>query len=289
MIRHLYYFQTIAEERHFGRAAEHLGMTQPPLSAQIKVLERVLGVKLFERSRAGVKLTHHGEAILPAVQRMVANAERLESVVHLTRTGQLHSLSVGAVASAMLHPLEDGIQRARAQFPELTVSLVEMDTGEAIRALEAEEIDVAFVRTENVAKPLACKPMIRERLMVVMRPEHALSRYQEISLQDVAKEALVMCPRNISPAYFDAINRQFTDVGLSLKVPHFARSIMSQIAMVSCGLGLAIVPKSFTNFETNKVIYRPLDSKAEVVTTAAVWNEERVTPAMLRFIEIVGS
>lgn len=277
----------VAEERHFGRAAARLGLTQPPLSAQIKVLERVLGVELFERSRAGVRLTGHGEAILPAVKRMIEHAERLESMVHLSKAGQVHSLSVGAVTSAMFHPLGKGMRRAKEQFPELNVSLIEMDTADALRALDAEEIDLALVRIESVADPLICKPIVREKLAVAVWPDHPLAQNTTISMQDLAQEALVMCPREISPAYFDAIYSHFQQAGVPYKAPHSAKSIASQIAMVTCGVGLAIVPRSFMHFEAENVEYRPLDNSAEVVTTAAVWNGNRETEAMHRFISII--
>jgi DNA-binding transcriptional LysR family regulator len=288
LIRHLYYFLVVAEERHFGRAAERLCMTQPPLSAQIKVLERVLGVELLERSRSGVRLTEHGKAILPSVKRLVENAERLESIVHLTKTGQVHSLTVGAVTSAMFHPLGEGMRRAREQFPELSVSLIEMDTGDALRAVEAEEIDIAFVRTETVARPLVCKPILREKLAVALWSEHPLAQSQTVQLADLASEGLVMCPRAISPHYFDAIQGHFQAAGLSLKSPHSANSIISQIAMVSCQVGIAIIPKSFAGYDTANVVYRDLESGAEVVTAAAVWNERRHSPIIEQFISIVA-
>lgn len=287
LIRHLYYFQMVAEECHFGRAAERLGLTQPPLSAQIKVLERVLGVELFERSRAGVRLTQHGEAILPAVKRMIQQSERLESIVHLTKAGQVHSLSVGAVTSAMFRPLGKGMQRAKVQFPELSVSLIEMDTADALRALETDEIDLAFVRTETVTEPLVCKPIVCEKLAVAMWPDHPLAEKKSVRVEDLAKEALVTCPREISPAYFDAILYHFQQSSLPFKAPHYAKSIASQIAMVACGVGLAIVPLSFIDFTAKEVVYRPLENSKEVVTTAAVWNKNRETEAMLRFISII--
>lgn len=289
LIRHLYYFLTVAEELHFGRAAERLGLTQPPLSAQIKVLEHVLGVELFERSRAGVRLTKHGEAILPSVRRMIENAERLESIVHLTKAGQLKTLTIGAVTSAMFSPLGDMMNRARRELPDMSISIREMDTAEAIRALEAEEIDLAFVRTEMVASPLVCQPLVRENLMLAVWPGHPLEKKSKITFSDLDGEGMVMCPRSISPEYFDSIQRCFRDEGVVLRAPHVANSIVSQIAMVACRVGIAIVPNSFTDFETSRVVYREITPESLVVTAAAVWNEKRESDEIKEFIALADA
>ncbi len=287
LIRHLHYFHTVAEERHFGRAAERLGISQPPLSTQIKVLERVLGVNLFERSRSGVRLTSHGEAILPAVKRMVDHAERLESIVHLTKSGQVHSLVIGAVTSAMFRPLGEGLRKVKQHFPELSVSMTEMDTADALQALRRKEIDLAFVRTDTVDAPLICKPMERERLAVAMPPDHPLRIKDTVCIEDLTDIPLVTCAREISPAYFDEIQAQFRHADMPFVAPHTAKSIASQIAMVACGVGLALVPRSFVDFESDAVAYRPLNGSVEVTTTAAVWNMERPTEVVEKFISLV--
>ena len=286
LIRHLYYFLTVADELHFGRAAERLGLTQPPLSAQIKVLESVLGVELFVRSRAGVRLTKHGEAILPAVRRMIENAERLESIVHLTKAGQVKTLTVAAVTSVMFAPLGEMMNRARIELPEVSILIREMDTAEALRALEAEEIDLAFVRTELVAEPLVCQPLVREKLVLAVWPGHPLEKKPNIGFSDLKGEPLVMCPRSISPGYFDAIHRCFRKEDVVLRAPHLANSIVSQIAMVACGVGVAIVPSSFSDFESSKVIYREISPASEVVTAAAVWNRNRAWKEIKDFIAL---
>jgi DNA-binding transcriptional LysR family regulator len=130
---------------------------------------------------------------------------------------------------------------------------------------------------------------VREKLTVAMWPEHELAKSDRVSLVDLAKESLVMCPRAISPPYFDAIQGHFQAVGLSLKSPHSANSIVSQIAMVSCQVGVAIIPRSFAGFDAANVVYRDLESDAEVVTAAAVWHERRHSPIIEKFIAIVAN
>lgn len=275
LIRHLWYFLAVAEERHFGRAAKRLGISQPPLSQQIQVLERVLGVRLFDRSRSGVRLTPEAEAILPAVQRLSDQARRLEVSVLEAKEGRARSLLVGAINSAMFHPLAVILRELRLRMPEMHVSLLEMDSADALTALEREEIDVAFVRADTVSAPLRAEPLATERLVVAIPVEHAMATRLSLSLTELATEPMVMCPRRVSPVYVDCITSACRAAGFSPRVVHEVASVVSQVAFVSCGAGLALVPSNMTRLNTAGVVFRPLKESIDVVTTAVVWNTGR--------------
>lgn len=146
LIRHLWLFLAVAEEQNFGRAAKRLGMSQPPLSEQIQVLEQALKVKLFERSRRGAKLTPVGAAILPAVRKFAEQLERLELAVEEALGGQSGMLTIGAISTAMFDVLPGLIEQLKEAYPHLTVSVREIDSVEAVPALEAGDIDLAFAR-----------------------------------------------------------------------------------------------------------------------------------------------
>ena len=140
LVRHLWLFLAVAEERHFGRAARRLGMTQPPLTEQIKVLEHALRVKLFDRTPKGVQLTPAGQAILPAVRRLADHLEHLELTVREAAAGQVGVLTIGAITSAMLDELPRVIERLKLSHPGVTVSVREIDSADAIPALESGEL-----------------------------------------------------------------------------------------------------------------------------------------------------
>lgn len=148
LIRHLWLFLAVAEEQNFGRAAKRLGMSQPPLSEQIQVLEQALKVKLFERSRRGAQLTPVGAAILPAVRKFADQLERLELAVEEAVAGQSGMLTIGAISTAMFDVLPGLIEQLKAEHPHLTVSVREIDSVEAVPALEAGDIDLAFARLD---------------------------------------------------------------------------------------------------------------------------------------------
>src|SRR3954447_1641497 len=125
LLRHFSYFLAVAEERHFAKAAQRLGMSQPPLSQQIQVLEHQLGVRLFERSRQGVRLTREGTAILGPVQRFMEHAQRLQSVVSDARQGRSDVVTIGAINSALFDVVPRLMRNAKQRFPQVSISITE--------------------------------------------------------------------------------------------------------------------------------------------------------------------
>jgi DNA-binding transcriptional LysR family regulator len=285
LIRHLWLFLAVAEEQNFGRAAKRLGMSQPPLSEQIQVLEQALKVTLFERSRRGAKLTPVGAAILPAVRKFAEQLERLELAVEEAVAGQSGMLTIGAISTAMFDVLPGLINQLKQQYPHLTVSVREIDSVEAIPALEAGDIDLAFARLDGDLGPaIQSLPLLEDRLMVALPSDHPLAARTRISLSSLASEPLVMFSRKVSPVYFDNLIATCRASGFSPRVLHEVRSVASQIAFVSCGQGIALVPASLKKLAPDNVVLRALTQKLNVVTTAVAWNSERPNPLVTELV-----
>ena len=285
LIRHLWLFLAVAEEQNFGRAAKRLGMSQPPLSEQIQVLEQALKVTLFERSRRGAKLTPVGAAILPAVRKFAEQLERLELAVEEAVAGQSGLLTIGAISTAMFDVLPGLIDRLKQQYPHLTVSVREIDSVEAVPALEAGDIDLAFARLDGDLGPaIQSLPLLEDRLMVALPSDHPLAARTRISLSSLASEPLVMFSRKVSPVYFDNLIATCRASGFSPRVLHEVRSVASQIAFVSCGQGIALVPASLKKLAPDNVVLRSLTQKLNVVTTAVAWNSERPNPLVTELV-----
>ncbi|KAA5841141.1 LysR family transcriptional regulator [Pseudomonas chlororaphis] len=279
LIRHLWLFLAVAEEQNFSRAAKRLGMSQPPLTEQIQVLEQALKVKLFDRSRRGAKLTPVGQAILPAVRKFAEQLERLELAVHEAVAGQSGVLTIGAITTAMLDVLPALIEKLKAQYPQLTVSVREIDSVEAIPALEAGDIDLAFARVEGeLGSSVRSIALTEDRLAVALPSDHPLAARSRISLASLAGEPLVLSSRKVSPMYFDNLIATCRASGFSPRVLHEVRSVASQIAFVSCGQGIALVPASLKKVAPSNVVLRPLSQRLNVVTTALAWNPTRTNP-----------
>jgi DNA-binding transcriptional LysR family regulator len=279
LIRHLWLFLAVAEEQNFGRAAKRLGMSQPPLSEQIQVLEQALKVKLFDRSRRGAKLTPVGAAILPAVRKFADQLERLELAVEEAVAGQSGMLTIGAISTAMFDVLPGLIEQLKSDYPHLTVSVREIDSVEAIPALEAGDIDLAFARLDgDLGASIKSLPLTQDRLVVALPSDHPLAARTRISLSSLATEPLVMFSRNVSPVYFDNLIATCRASGFSPRVLHEVRSVASQIAFVSCGQGIALVPAALKKLAPDNVVFRALSQKLNVVTTAVAWNADRPNP-----------
>ncbi|KMN05759.1 LysR family transcriptional regulator [Pseudomonas helleri] len=279
LIRHLWLFLAVAEEQNFGRAAKRLGMSQPPLSEQIQVLEQALKVKLFDRSRRGAKLTPVGAAILPAVRKFAEQLERLELAVEEAVAGQSGVLTIGAISTAMFDVLPGLIEQLKNDYPHLTVSVREIDSVEAVPALETSDIDLAFARLDgDLGASIKSLPLFEDRLVVAMAADHPLASRSRINLSSLANEPLVMFSRKVSPVYFDNLIATCKASGFSPRVLHEVRSVASQIAFVSYGQGIALVPASLKKLAPANVVFRPLSQKLNVVTTAVAWNAERANP-----------
>lgn len=286
LIRHLWLFLAVAEERNFGRAAKRLGMSQPPLTEQIQTLEQALKVKLFDRSRRGTTLTPAGAAILPAVKKFAGQLERLELAVREAAAGQRSVLTIGAITSAMVDVLPPLIKQLKVSHPDVTVSIKEIDSVEAIPALDAGDIDLAFARLEGDLGPgIGSIPLCADQLAVALPREHRLASQSRIRLATLAVEDFVMFFRRVSPSYFDSLVAACHDAGFSPRIVHEVSSVASQVAFVGCGQGIALVPSSIGKLAPGSVVVHPLVENVRVATNTMAWRATRTNP----FVEAVIS
>jgi len=289
LVKQLWMFLAVAEELHFGRAAARLGMSQPPLTEQIKVLEASLSMTLFERSRRGTKLTPAGAAILPAVKQFSRQVENLEKIVREVAKGQTGVLQVGAITSAMLETVPPLLNKLKQRFPELTVFVQEIDSVEAIPALENGELDIAFVRLDGETKSgIETLNLTEDRLAVALPISHPLATHTEIAIAKLEPEQIVMSSRKVSPIYFDMLVSACRKHGFSPRILHEVRSISSQIAYVSCGQGVALVPKGVEKLTPQNVVVKPLKEKIMIVTSAMAWNSNRYHPLISTVRELLA-
>lgn len=287
LVKHLYLFAVVAEERHFRRAAERLGMSQPPLSEQIQALEASLRVKLFERSSRGVQLTAEGAAILPAAQRLIAHMEKLDVSVKEAIAGKGQVLTIGAITSAMTDPLPTIIADVKVALPDVKLAVTEVDSADAIEALESGTIDLALVRIEgDVGAAIRSRPLLRDRLAVAVPAWHPLAKRKAVRIRELADQDFVMFPRSVSPSFFDGIIAACHEHGFTPRLLHEARSLASQVAMVGCSQGIALVPSGLKSLASEAVSVKPLHEVIEVVTIALAWNASNADPTLGKVIEV---
>lgn len=284
LFRQLWYFLALAEERHFGRAAKRLGISQPPLTQQIQILEQTLKVKLFERSRSQTTLTPQGLAILPAVQRLAEQAARLESIVLDARHGSAEQVTIGAINSAIIGLLPAVIHDARKSFPKASIALTELDSSTAWARLLSKEIDIAFGRYDRGTDQVKVVQLGHDQLDAAIPAHHDLARRDVIRLADLKDESWVMLNRHASPAYFDSVTMACRREGFSPRVSHHVSSQHSQIAFVVCGYGVALVPRAQAITYPSGVVFKPLVENLEIATASVAWIAE--TPVIRAIVEL---
>ncbi len=277
LMRQLWLFLAVAEHEHFGKAARQLGMSQPPLTEQIKILEQALKVRLFERSRQGTRLTPQGRAILPAVRKFAEQMQQLENEVQQALAGHSGTLSIGAVTQALTDVLPDLIRGVKQQHPDLTVSVKEIDSAEAVSLLQSGSIDLAFARLEGTAadSDIATLPLMQDKLAAALPEHHRFYHQNNVALADLAGEEFVMFARQVSPSSFDTLTAACRQAGFSPRIVHEVRSAVSQLAFVSCGQGVALVPLSLKRLAPANIRLLPLSEEIRITTAAAAWNRSR--------------
>jgi DNA-binding transcriptional LysR family regulator len=269
-LRHLRYFIAVAEEGHITRAAERLGMQQPPLSQQIKALERELKVQLFRRKPRGVELTDAGRALLDNARVVFAQIKRGSEQAQRAARGEQGELSLGISSTAHFCPLVPRVVRAfREKFPQVLVRLGEGGTGELIAEAQKGLVDVAFVR--DIAAPiegLAISHLFDEEMVAALPSRHELVRSRParsaIPLKALAAETFVFYRRPQGPGLTDVILSACQAAGF---IPRFGQEALrptSALNFVAAGHGISIVPASLQRMHLDGVAYRPLRGAAQL-------------------------
>jgi DNA-binding transcriptional LysR family regulator len=286
-LRHFRYFAAVAEERHFGRAAERLGIAQPPLSKQLQDLERELGFTLLDRSCRPIALTAAGEALL---EHSRAILEAVEIGVRETRragAGRSGRVSVGYPASLAYSGLTEVLRAFRERSPDVAIQMRELPPADQLEALKRGDLDVGFIRTPLHEPFLASENVRDEKLVLVLPADHPLAIRERIALSAVSREPFVFFPRARGPAFFDFLLGFCRDSGFS---PHIVQEApqIDVLALVAAGFGLSIMPDSVRELRRADIVIRPIIG-SPTTELRLVWRSGDPSPAVARFVETVRS
>ncbi|MFB7723103.1 LysR family transcriptional regulator [Nocardia sp. NPDC056100] len=287
LARHLRYFLVVAQELHFGRAAELLGMAQPPLSQSVQRLERELGVTLFDRSRRQVELTAAGTLLIDQARRMLAAEERLRTVMRKAGDGDLGTLRAGVppdLPATLLHAL---LSRIEAEIPGLTVDLLELTTAEQLRVLDTANLDVGLVDHPAALPDLAHGPIVDLELGVVLPRTDALARSSELELAELTGHDLVLFPRAAAPDWHDRLLEHCRARGFVPARIRHARNPEFLLGLVLAGHGIALELESTARREP-RVAWRPITGRPLRRRLAAVWPGTGAHPAAPRFAQLTA-
>ena len=282
-------FVAVAEELHFGRAAELLSMTQPPLSRQIQKLERSLGVTLLERDHRTVSLTEAGRAFLVECHELLATAERAPATARKVAAGHEGVLRIGFTAAAgyaVLGPLLASFAEA---LPHVHLELAEMVSHEQTEALAAGSADLGLARPSFDAEVFDSHLLLAEDLMLAVPQDHPLAlRGTAVSEDEVAALPLIMHSPLSARYFYDLAVRLFPID--HHKVVHTVGQITTMIALARAGHGAALVPRSAHELGTHGVSLLPLGERGRgAVELHAIWSRRNTNPALHRAVEHIVS
>jgi DNA-binding transcriptional LysR family regulator len=290
-LRHLRYFIAVAEEGHVTRAAERLGMQQPPLSQQIRALERELDVQLFRRRPRGMALTDAGSTLLSEARAILAHIDHASAAAKRTARGEQGRIAVGFTSSTPFHPVVPRLIRSyRDAFPLVALTLEEGGTMDLVDDLRDERIDVAFVRTAITdLEGLVVSPLLKEAMMLALPRAHRLARHTKgVSLRALAEETFIVYRRHNGPGLYDAILSACNASGFSPHIGQEAPRIVSTLNLVAAGLGISLVPESLQRMRMDGVVFRRIgDAAKPMAPLYLVCRRGDTSPPVRRFLELV--
>jgi DNA-binding transcriptional LysR family regulator len=282
----LRYFVAVAERLHFGRAAEALHISQPPLSRAIRALEERLGVALFARTRRRVALTPEGARLLEEARRTLGQLERTTLELRGIAAGEAGRLRIGFVSLADYGVLPSLLKAYKAARPGVSLALREMLSPEQAAALTAGELDFGFL-LPPVSGHFEHVVVQRERFVAALPARHRLSRARgRLALAELAGEPFVLVPREIAPGLYDIVQGMAARAGISLNVAQEAIQMQTVVSLVSSGLGVAIVPGSVANLGRRGVVYRKLSGSHPRLELWLTWARGALAAAPREFVEL---
>lgn len=272
-LRQIRYFQCVARELSFTKAARLLHIAQPPLSRQIKMLEEELGVAVFERLGRGIQLTEAGRYFLDQTEKMTL---RLEETVNATRRiGRNDRIwfGVGFVPSTLYGHMPALIRQLREMNSQVEIGLVEMTTLQQFDALKSGRIDIGVGRILLKDEEIERLVLTDEPLALALPVRHPLANRHSVKVSDILNEPLVLYPARPRPSFADHVLNLFKQKGHSPVVAQEVNELQTAIGLVTAGIGVSIVPESVRRLHREDVVYVGLDEPGFTSPIMLSWRK----------------
>ena len=285
-LRHLQTFLTVVEEMSFSRAAERLGIAQPPLSRQIQRLEAKLEVKLFDRTRPHIRLTNAGEVFADGARRILQQVNQSVRITQLVNQGMAGQLTVGvdSTSPGCDHAIQ-AIHAYRQEYPDIQVQVREMNVDAQLKALQGGEIDVGFMTPCPLPDTLSMDILVQEPLVAVLPSTHPLAQQDTVSLSALRDEPLILDTRRLE-GESGIGNRLLQDALLEPKVVQSASDSRLILSFVASELGVSILPASISkNSLRPEVVYRPISPTIMMASLAVAWSVQNERSVMNPFLD----
>ena len=289
-LRHLRYFLTLADELHFGRAAQRLAISQPPLSVAIQQLEAEVGAPLFLRNSRGVQLTAAGQALVPAAQAAIDGAAQALHAARDAASGQVGRLSIGFAGTMLYRGLPQMLRRFQAEHARLQLTLRELSSSEQLVELQHARLDAGFAHVSHAPAGLAAQLVSSQPFVACVPAVHALARKRTLPLDALAPEPLALVSRSVSPDYHARIVAACQAAGFTPQPLHEMQHWLSVVSLVSQGLAVALVPAALQQAQLAGAAFVPVKDPHGTLPryeTRCLWNPARDLPALGLFLTAV--
>lgn len=291
-LRHVRYFVALAEELHFGRAAARLGISQPPLSQQIKILEDTLSARLFNRTNRRVELTQAGLLFLAEARAILERADRALSVAMRAERGELGELRIAMFPSApLMARIGDAILAFRRTYPDVRLILNEVESHQQTQGLVEGREEIAIIRS-NVApilpSTLRATELFREPFLVIMRVDHPLAKRRRIAISALAQEPFVFYGDRMGKTLPHQVLLICRSAGFEPRVGQLANGNATITGLVAAGLGIALVPEAMCQLQHNAVVSKPLDGVNIMTSTWLLRRSQDDSPLVNAFCRLLA-
>jgi len=279
-LRHLNYFLILAEELHFGRAAERLNISQPPLSRMIQQIERELGVLLFERTKRSVMLTSGGIELLQDAKQMVSQMQAVKKRLSVFGKGETGTVRIGYVGAVMHTELPKLLSNFIEQFPHINLQFEEQPNNNLLHGLNNGTLDAAFVRTWLHPENLEERLILSEPFVAVVPSKHSLAMKKKISVKELKNENFITFTRECGPTIFDSFLVLCSNAGFTPQISHHASQLNSVLRLIESGFGVSLLPANIEVGYKLKLKFIPLENAKETVPLIMLTRKGNAGPAL---------
>lgn len=283
--RHLHYFACVAEELHFSRAADKLGMAQAPLSQQIRQLEERIGARLLLRTTRSVKLTTAGEIFLRHAMEILGGIDRAVTHTRSISGDDRGKICVSGVHVALSHVLPGVIAEFRKTYPNIQVDVQLLGTASQLELVQNGTVQVAFIRPTNPVGFLKTEHLLREGFVAVLPKNHRLAGKETITVKDFAGEPIITYAPTVGASYHHVIMDAFRLAGIYPMVVQEVSHTLAIATLVAAGVGIAVAPSWLSHNLSPHLVYRPLTEIPDEVELVVGWQANETSKAVLDFVE----
>jgi DNA-binding transcriptional LysR family regulator len=284
----LRYFLAVAEELHYGRAAQRLHISQPPLTKHIQQLEARLGVTLFDRNKRSVRLTPAGLTLVDEARRLLAQGELSMRAVQRSALGDTGRVRIGFVAAVLFMGVEEVFRRIDREAAGIDSVWEEMSSSQQLEALQQDRIDLGFGQISHGLAGMGFHRVASDPLVVAMPQAHPLAARRRVPLGRLTGDPFILIPRQSAPTFHDLTVTACMQAGFSPNIRHYANHLVSVVSLVAMGRGVSLVPRAFARAALPGVVFRPIDGVKAYAEYSVVWNPRNSLPILPRVLGLLG-